>query len=818
MMLGADGIRRKSQIVIEYAYRYRDAYPEAHVFWVYAANAARFDQSYKNIARKLKLPRVDDPDVDVCELVSDWLNNNDDGEWLMILDNADNSDLFFSLTAVNPASERSATKKPLADYLPKRLTSKQSLLITTRNQQLGDDLSHGEEGIEVLPFSLREAAVLLRSKAGKSSDSWNDSDADQLAEMLGRIPLALTQAATFIKRNRMSPRRYQESLEANEDNVKEFLSIEYPDHRRERGIPNAVFRTWELSFNQILEQEPRASEILSLMAMFDRQQIPELLIRQQGRDADFFRAVGTLQSLSMVTKEAGKETYTIHRLVQLSVHVWLEGHSQKPDYQEKALSQLADRFPNGNHENRALCEMLLPHAQAVLRCEFDAKPSQLRLADLLYRISWFDWQQGRYDQAYVTGLKAHWLVDNLLGQDNIQTIEKLSMVALVLRDQGKYEEAETMNRRALEGREKALGKEHLSTLTSVSNLASVLQDQGKYEKAETMNRRALKGREKALGKEHPDTLTSVSNLALVLQYQGKYEEAETMNRRALEGKEKALGNEHPDTLTSVSNLAQVLQNQGKYEQAETMNRRALEGKEKALGNEHPDTLTSVSNLALVLQDQGKYEEAETMNRRALEGREKSLGKEHPSTLTSVNNLALVLQNQGKYAQAETMNRRALKGKEKALGNEHPSTLTSVSNLALVLQDQGKYEEAETMNRRALEGSEKSLGKEHPDTLTSVGNLAQVLQNQGKYEQAETMNRRALEGKEKALGNEHPDTLTSVSCLAYLYHRQKRYDIASELYQRACDGRKRVLGPEHPSTVACCDLYSRMVGERDQLTR
>src|SRR6266536_4519324 len=125
---------RKSQIAIEYAYRFREHNPKCHVFWVYAANDARFGGAYKELARRLKLHRADDPDVDVCELVSDWLNNDDDDDeqWLMILDNADNADLFFQPAKNNAARQARITKKPLINYLPKRLSSKRSLLITTR--------------------------------------------------------------------------------------------------------------------------------------------------------------------------------------------------------------------------------------------------------------------------------------------------------------------------------------------------------------------------------------------------------------------------------------------------------------------------------------------------------------------------------------------------------------------------------------------------------------------------------------------------------------------------------------------------------------
>ncbi|KAI9761267.1 MAG: hypothetical protein M1840_001991, partial [Geoglossum simile] len=640
----------KSQIAIEYAYRFRNNNPKAHVFWVYAASAVRFYQSYEDVARKLKLPRVDDPDVDARELVSDWFNNDDNGHWLIILDNADDSDLFFPSTDFDtPFTQINVTKRPLVDYLPRRLDSQHSLIVTTRSRTLGEDLTNGEPCIEILPFAPKEAIILLQSRVGRMADDQDESDVKRLLEILGYIPLAITQAAAFMRQNGMHLQKYVEALEKDEENLKDHLSTERRDHRRELGIPNSVFRTWRLSFDKIREQEPRAAAILSLMAMLDRQQIPEkLLQRRDERDVDFSTAIGSLEGLSLITKEVQQDKFTMHRLVQLSVHVWLEQQKEKSSQAEKALALLADRFPNGEHENRETCESFLPHAQAVLQHQFMSQSSVIHRATLLHNIGWFDWRQGRYDLAHKYSLEAYEINRERLGSEDRQTLNSLTLVALVLQGQGKYEEAEKMNRRTLEGYEKALGAEHPDTLTSVSNLALMLQGQGKYEEVEKMNRRTLEGVEKALGAEHPDTLTSVSNLASVLRDQGKYEEAEKMNRRALEGVEKALGAEHPDTLTSVSNLALVLRDQGKYEEAEKMNRRALERVEKALGAEHPDTLTSVSNLASVLQDQGKYEEAEKMNRRALEGVEKALGAEHPDTLTSVSNLASVLQDQGKY--------------------------------------------------------------------------------------------------------------------------------------------------------------------------
>lgn len=54
--------KRKSQIAIEAAYRYKETKPGL-VFWVHASTMQRFDQGYREIARRF-LPPPDAKDVD----------------------------------------------------------------------------------------------------------------------------------------------------------------------------------------------------------------------------------------------------------------------------------------------------------------------------------------------------------------------------------------------------------------------------------------------------------------------------------------------------------------------------------------------------------------------------------------------------------------------------------------------------------------------------------------------------------------------------------------------------------------------------------
>ena len=631
-LIDADTSARKSQIAIEYAYRFKQSHSQSHVFWVYAASYTTFLQAYHDIARSLKLPGCDEPGTYPCEVVSKWLTE-EDHSWLMILDNADNAELFFPSIGSDSTATVTQNQRPFSDYLPSNLGPQKSLLVTTRSRLVGEDLALGELCVEVPKLSSQEAINLLQLKVKGAVGPFDEPGAIRLLDILGYNPLAITQAAAFINRNQINIQTYLADLERDKQNLADYLSQELQDPRRPRGYPNSVFRTWKLSFDQILQQEPQTARLLSLMAMLDPQRIPEKLLRPLAeREVDFRMAIGTLNGFSLISQEVGGEIYAIHPLVQASVHYWLEQKSQKADCAGEALQLLAKEFPVGfKHEHKETCESMLAHAQAVLCHECTSENDMIKRAALLYKVACFDREQGRYNSAYQAIVESHSIFQEREGDVAIDTLNCIDLLARVLSDQGKYDAAEKMQRRALVGTEKVLGIEDPGTLISVNNLAVVLEKQRKYKEAEEMYRRALEGNGKVLGVEHPDILSSVNNLALVLDEQGKYKEAKEMHRRALEGKEKVLGVEHPSTLASVNNKALVLYDQGKYKEAEEISRRALEGSEKVLGIEHPDTLRRVNNMAVVVEKQKKYYEADIMNQRASAGFLKTLGPDHPDT-------------------------------------------------------------------------------------------------------------------------------------------------------------------------------------------
>jgi hypothetical protein len=85
---------RKTQVALECAYRLRESHPDLSVFWVHASNAERFLQSYMALAFQCEISGRDNP-KEILPIVKNWLENKDHGRWLMVIDNADDMQMFF---------------------------------------------------------------------------------------------------------------------------------------------------------------------------------------------------------------------------------------------------------------------------------------------------------------------------------------------------------------------------------------------------------------------------------------------------------------------------------------------------------------------------------------------------------------------------------------------------------------------------------------------------------------------------------------------------------------------------------------------------
>lgn len=65
------------------------------VFWVHASTAERMEKAYQEIAKDARLAGAEDPKVDQLQLVKEWLEDKDSGNWVMVIDSADDDNLLY---------------------------------------------------------------------------------------------------------------------------------------------------------------------------------------------------------------------------------------------------------------------------------------------------------------------------------------------------------------------------------------------------------------------------------------------------------------------------------------------------------------------------------------------------------------------------------------------------------------------------------------------------------------------------------------------------------------------------------------------------
>ncbi|KAJ0268771.1 hypothetical protein CBS470a_013803 [Colletotrichum nupharicola] len=740
------------------------------VFWVHGSTKATFEESYRSIADVLALPRRHDPDVDILVLVRDWLQREDVSRWLMIIDNADDIQMLFS---------KRNSEKPITSYLPKRENSK--ILITSRNSDAAERLTGNIKMIYMVPTMENEQALqLLQKKLGRDV---NNAAALQLSRTLECIPLAVNQAAAYI--NKRSPRvtilSYLDEFQKSEKRKGTLLRSDRGDIRRYDGVSNSVVVTWQVTFEQIKREQPRAANLLSLMSYFHAQNIPEYMLHdyysgdidsEEGSDedggtcdVDFEDDLDVLRGYSLATMTATPGLLEMHSLVQFCTKLWISEFGSPDRWKTLFLQSASEHFPSGVFETWQQCQTLMPHIQPLLEEEPSEERNRLEWGELLTNVSWY-------------------------------------LVML-----GNYSKAEVIVQQAVSTRAEILGQEHPSTLTSMANLASTYRNQGRWKEAEELEVRVMETGKRVLGEEHPDTLTSMANLASTYRNQGRWKEAEELNVRVIEMGKRVLREEHPLTLTSMANLASTYRNQGRWKEAEELFVRVIETSSRVLGEEHPDTLTSMANLASAYSNQGRWKEAEELEVRVIETRKRVLREEHPDTLASIANLASTYRNQGRWKEAEELFMRVIEMGKRVLREEHPLTLTSIANLASTYRNQGRWKEAEELFMRVIETSSRVLGEEHPNTLTSMANLASAYSNQGRWKEAEELEVRVMETRKRVLGEEHPDTLTSMHNLAFTWKDQERWKDAIKLSKNCVRLRGNVLGVDHPDTISSASALS-----------
>jgi hypothetical protein len=467
--------------------------------------------AYEEIATTIGIPCFDETKGNSLQLLSDWLSDESNGSWLMVLDNADDANLWTGLPDKDGSQSNPLQQSmPLIRYLPRG--SHGQILLTTMDAHLGKQLANDRaKPITISPFERADAVLLLRSKISED-DEVNQSNAAQLVEALDYLPLAITQAAAYLDQTDMTVARYLQLLKDGKTDIFDLLRGNIHDISRDYEIQNSVFQTWKISFDQISNQFPRSAELLVLMAILDRHAIQaDLLQPSANSDLNFIAAIQKLKAFSLIDEEVKKisvlkaassvsvnqfswiseETrmFSMHRLVQLSVRKWLEHRGTLHSWREAALGAVSKLCPSvdvayWNVEDWRAWKLVSQHIHVFSSYDFQKEASQLHRASILNVTAEYLWNQVEYKALgrLVIGLTSR---EKTLGPD-ISRLFTTNAPDIICNNPEMLADASAMFQQVLVHYERLLGTLHPKYLGTVNSLGLLYFDQGKLIDAEVM--------------------------------------------------------------------------------------------------------------------------------------------------------------------------------------------------------------------------------------------------------------------------------------------------------------------------------------------
>jgi hypothetical protein len=551
-----------------------------------------------------------------ADLVWDRLDQSED-PWLLVLDNAD-----------DPAILQEG------GWL--RTSPRGTVLVTTRQSSVGCWPQAELHNVGVLP---REAAAQVLHDL--APESGTVEEAAEIAERLGRLPLALTLAGGFLSHQVIDPwtmTKYGHHLDdcGGVDLIDRGASA-YP-----KGDPRQLLgRTWQLSLDALAEQGvPEAKELLGLLACYGPDPLPLELLNSSRIDSVVpqARAESALrglldQSLTALV-DPGVRCVQAHALLLTSVagSTPSEQFAQLTGVATRLLDAAVPAVPQRGPQDLRL-RLLAPHMVALLRQMTD--PSSVAAAlDVAVRLACALHRMGDYLTAWELAADAADATEPILGPEHRLVLSAHARIGRALFRLGRFEESATVLGRVLAERERLFGPEDPDTLDGYFGLNHAFQQVGRAAEGVAMLQRCHEGRRRVLGEGHPLTLQTRAHLLEYLPVDELAAEIDGAAAQLPQECARHLGPDHAITLGSLLSHAFALVRLGRFEAADGEARRATEAYERRHGPDFALTISAQLLCARVRAGLGDVNSAVELMTSVAHKREQNLGGEHPYTIRS----------------------------------------------------------------------------------------------------------------------------------------------------------------------------------------
>lgn len=661
----------KTRIACEYARLNKKEYPSG----IYFFHAVSEEIIFADI---IQFARINNLEIDldqgqsvVYDKFAEWMNNNDN--WLFILDNME---------------EYNHIKKLTEFVQDKPIKGKKDFIITTRNTEKRRNC------IVVDIFSEEETKQFLFKFTKKKPNEYSK----KIAELLGRLPLALEQAASYIVKEKINYKKYYQLLDK-----KGLLETLKKGECTDNTL--AVNATFNLSIEKLSNEETK--QVLYMCSYFASENIkigwlreshtnlqlyPELCKKLKSVDKSK-KMVGELASYSLIREDNGK--INIHRLTQTVVRkvlkddVWLEVCS-------KTMAKVFDLGEFDKANSKSMFLETVPHMEQMFSFYGNGrqKPYTAALGQL-YHLYMFGFDKIKEHDIALTYLDRTLLIRKKF-DDKRSLAKTLNLAGVVYQNKGAYEQAASFFDKALELRKEVfkVSRDNMDgsfLAKTYNNIALNYYWMGELEQSKNFHLLAIDIKEKC--SDINDQAFSYNNIGALFEAMSKRDNylAMSYHQKAYNIR-KNMGS-MVNLAFTLNNIGVIEKNSGNYKDALIYLNKALDLREAVHGSDavHPDIAQTCTNIADIYINMGRLKKAKQVLDRAINIYEVKLTDKHIDTSKAYYNLAKWYYVQSLYDDASSWFQKVLDIRQTTQSKESYGDIKELERMIINCKKQAKGE-------------------------------------------------------------------------------------------------------------------------------